>query len=140
MEILNADGQLISHLKAGTEIVIRIHYAVREALLAPRFGFGLLTEKGARVLNSVSNDSGPEIARIEGSGFVEVHIRDVTLAIGRYLCNLAVTDRTGNYCDYLRDVPLFEITQGGKLPVSRTYDQSSGIVYPEIMWELKGDL
>jgi lipopolysaccharide transport system ATP-binding protein len=135
-EVLDVEGRPISTIAAGEDILIRIHYLAQKAIRAPWFGFSLFTAAGVRILNTVSNDAGIEIECIEGHGIIDLHIRGLTLAVGHYLCNLAITDSRGAYCDHLTEVPLVDVVESSDLPRSRTYDQSCGVVFANCRWNV----
>jgi len=135
-EVLNVEGRPLSRIAAGEDILIRIHYFAQKTIRTPWFGFALITTAGVRILNTVSNDAGTEIESIEGQGIIDLHIRGLTLAIGHYLCNLAISNSRGTYHDYLTEVPLLDIIESSNLPRSRTYDQSSGIVFADCQWNV----
>jgi len=138
LEVVNSDGHPVSSIAAGESILIRIYYFAPKPIWSPSFGLALLTAAGTRILNTVSNDSGKTIECIEGGGAIEVHIRGLTLATGHYLCNLAIANNRGAYCDYLTEVPLVEVVESNKLPKSRVYDQSSGVIFATSQWNLIG--
>jgi lipopolysaccharide transport system ATP-binding protein len=136
IEVLNSQGRPVSRIAAGDDILIRIHYFAQKPIRTPWFGFALLTAGSVRILNTVSNDAGAEIDLIEGEGTMELHIQGLTLAIGHYLCNLSISNNRGAYHDYLTDLPLLDVVESGDLPRSRTYDQSSGVVFANSRWNL----
>ena len=135
-EVLNVEGRPLSRIAAGEDILIRIHYFAQKTIRTPWFGFALVTTAGVRILNTVSNDTGTEIESIKGQGIIDLHIRGLTLAIGHSLCNLAISNSRGTYHDYLTEVPLLDIIESSSLPRSRTYDQSSGVVFADCQWNL----
>ena len=140
LEVVDVDtGTPTARLSSGKSFAVRLHFEAKETMEFPRFGFALLTARGSRVFNTVSTDAGLDTEKITGSGVAELRVNNIALSPGTYLCNLAVTDRTGNYCDYLREVPCFDVEPSKLLPKTRLYDQSSGIVYVHVDWHIWSD-
>jgi lipopolysaccharide transport system ATP-binding protein len=136
LEVLDAAGSPVRALAAGQALWIRMRYVASETIHAPLFGFTLLTAGGARIFHTTSRDFSNEPDRIEGDGGIDIHIHGITLAIGHYICNLAIVDRHRVYCDHLTEVPFLEVLDGGDLPRTRIYDQSDGIVYASARWNM----
>jgi lipopolysaccharide transport system ATP-binding protein len=137
VEVLDASGRTVAQLPAGESFRIRIYYQALRPVRSPTFGLALLTAAGGRILNTVSADSGVEIARLEGTGYADIEIRGLTLAQGHYMGHLSICDSYGGYCDYLTEGPLFDVIESEALPRSRTYDQSSGAIYAKAEWTLR---
>jgi lipopolysaccharide transport system ATP-binding protein len=135
-EILDADGVRTDRVAAGKAFFVQIHYVVSKTIRLPSFGFALLSAAGVRIFNTTSADLGLEIERFEGSGSALLSIRNITLPVGQYLCNLAISDSTGEYCDYITEFPFLEIIASSVLPKCRTYDQASGVVYADCQWKI----
>ena len=136
IEVLNGAGQPVVHLPAGKDFVVRIHYRAFKPIRSPTFGLALLTSAGARMFNTVSNDTGMEIQGIRGSGSVEIRICGLILAQGHFLCHLSICDSRGAYCDYLTEVPLLDIIESDALPKLRVYGQTSGAIFADCRWSV----
>jgi homopolymeric O-antigen transport system ATP-binding protein len=134
LDVLDTAGSSVRTLAAGEPLRIRIRYVASERILAPVFGFALLTISGVRIFDTTSHDLSDEFDQIEGDGAIDLHIDGITLAPGRYICNLSIVDRSRDYCERLTEVPLLEIVDSGDLPRWRTYDQSSGVIYANARW------
>lgn len=140
LEVIDIEtGSVTNQLLSGKSFMVRFHFTAKETVLYPRFGFALLTSLGIRVFNSLPSDSGLEIEKISGSGTAEIVISDLTLSPGDYSCHLAISDRSGNYCDYLLDLPCFEVKASDLLSRSRSYDQSSGVIFANTEWKVRNE-
>jgi lipopolysaccharide transport system ATP-binding protein len=138
LEILDrASGEAVDRLTAGQDFIVRLHYRTTGQIRGPLLGFSLLTTSGTSIFNTRSDDFGMEIPVIEGNGIADIAVSGLTLAPGGYVCNLAISDRLGQSCDYLRDVACFQVDSGECLPKSRSYDQSCGVIYPLASWKLQ---
>jgi lipopolysaccharide transport system ATP-binding protein len=136
IEVLNSKREPVVELAAGEPLRVKIRYTLTESIRSPIFGFALLTAAGVRVFNTLSRDAGTGLEVIESHGEIEVEISGLILALGRYLCNVSIADRSGHYCDYIVEVPLVMVVDGNALPNSRIYDQSCGVVYSTGRWTI----
>lgn len=134
LEVLQDDGTQVASIRTGRPLKVRIHYCALDPTEDPTFGFALLTASGVRIFHTLSSDTSAAIDCIEGDGTVELEIPGVTLAVGHYLCNIAISNRRGTYLDYVTDVPFLDVVESDCLPSSRAYNQASGVIFLNVNW------
>src|SRR5205814_346360 len=75
----------------GQPLTIRIHYDARSRIERPVFGLALYTENGMHLNGPNTRFSGLDIPAIEGTGYVDYTVDELTLLAGRYDVTVAVT-------------------------------------------------
>ena len=105
LETLDAEGNPVPMLMAGSPCVFRLHYSAATAVDRAIFGIGFLHESGANVAGPNSGRTGPR--RVEkGDGHVDFAVPELLLQPATYQVSTAIVDRghTYDYADREFDV------------------------------------
>lgn len=112
VELLNATSALpICHLPFGESVRVRCHYVAHERIEKPVFGVAVLTDRDERVFLTDNVEAGYPIEFIEGEGFVDCVIENLTVLPGTFQLEVWIADiRWSRFVDHLRPVGQFEIS------------------------------
>ncbi|MEO8378506.1 MAG: ABC transporter ATP-binding protein [Acidobacteriota bacterium] len=138
VELLSADGQqLLDSIPFGESFRVRMHYEAKERLSGASFGFGLLSEKGARIFITESFELGITYDLEPGTGKVECEIHSPNVVPGVYRLELWLSDIPGvRATDHLASVGEIEVTPG-EADVRSIATLASGVrgfVYVDCAW------
>ena len=130
-EIVDPDGNAISHAETGTTFAVRVGITAAESTLGPNVRIALQHDSGALVAMVSNHRWGVDFGTIEGDHVVSMAITGNPLLPGRYRVHIDVFDYTGSrLLDSWNDAvefavrsPRGEIGQGlVELPVEITFD------------------
>ena len=130
-EIVNADGNQITHAETGTTFAVRLGITAPEEVLGPNIRIALQHDSGTLVTMLSNHRWGIDFGVIQGDHTVGVGLPDNPLLPGRYRVHIDVFDYTGSrLLDSWNDAlefavrsPRGEIGQGlVQFPVEITFD------------------
>ncbi|MEP7045391.1 MAG: ABC transporter ATP-binding protein [Ilumatobacteraceae bacterium] len=123
------DPNPVNRFQTGDTVRFRLSYATLKAVPRPIFSLIIDALGGATVSSPCTRDVGLIPDTVEGEGFVDVVVRDISLLPGAYDVHTAVHDfnRQHEY-DYLQLATRFDVTTG------RPYE-SSGLVTLRPEWQ-----
>ena len=99
VDILDASGNAADVFKGGDALTARIHYAAKERVERPVFGFGLANNEGHVVHGNNTQNEGATIEAVEGEGVLTLHLERLEVGTGTYLLSFSVhsEDHRRNY-------------------------------------------
>lgn len=131
IELLDTDGAALEFARTGMSIVIRIRYTAFERIENAVIGFALDHQNGQHVSGTNTRRHGRSIPVLEGDGYVDYEIPDLSLLEGTYFLSVAVNDWTESHdYDYLR--------HGLRFDVLPSVIHESGFVSLGGAWRLEG--
>jgi ABC-2 type transport system ATP-binding protein len=84
IELLDANGAPTTRVHTGDEVRIRFHYETTEPIDRPVFGMAIHTIEGMHVTSPNTREGGREIDKIDGTGYVDLHVARLMLLPGAY--------------------------------------------------------
>ena len=99
VEFWNQAGECTQDFQSGEAVRIRIHYEAKQRIEDPVVGFGLADQEGRVLYGSNTQIESFRIGHLEGEGYVELTLDQLTLGSGSYLFSFSVhsTDHQTNY-------------------------------------------
>jgi ABC-type polysaccharide/polyol phosphate transport system ATPase subunit len=94
VDLLDGAGAPRSVFFTGAPLTVRIHYTAHKIIHEPVFGIGIHHESGFWVSGPNTGFDQFQIPLVEGSGYVDYHIRELPLLSGRYMISTAIVDAT----------------------------------------------
>ena len=140
VEFLSAQRQLQTLTRAGSGIVIRLHYHANEPIERPSFGLKICTELGTVVSDTSTWLHGLDIPRVPaGDGYVELEIDSLNLLPGRYQFLLWINSCLQSHTyDSLENAVHLDIEETPIYGSSRRIDNRYGVVFFPQRWRLEG--
>jgi ABC-type polysaccharide/polyol phosphate transport system ATPase subunit len=92
VELLGPDGRATTEVKTGDEITIRLHYRFEEPIERPVFGIAIQTLEGMIVSGPNTRQGGFVPDRLQGTGYVDLHIDRLMLVAGTYDLSASLYD------------------------------------------------
>jgi ABC-2 type transport system ATP-binding protein len=92
IEMLDATGSAVSSIRTGDPATFRFHYELREPIERPVFGMAIHTIDGVHVTGPNTREAGFVPDRLEGSGFVDLHVDRLLLVHGIYDVSASLVD------------------------------------------------
>jgi ABC-type polysaccharide/polyol phosphate transport system ATPase subunit len=84
IELLDARGKRLQAAQTGQPVTLRLHYHAPEAVDRPVFGVSVHSLDGIEISRPSTTDAGVEVARVDGSGHVDLHVERLLLLPGVY--------------------------------------------------------
>ena len=129
VELLDAQGRVVSTLRTGEPLVVRIHYQAQSRIARPVFGLAIYREDHVHVNGPNTKLAGYDIAAIAGRGSVDYVVDALPLLPGNYQLSAAIYDHTclHAYDHHHRRYPF--VVEEGVVPAGY------GLVYIPARWE-----
>lgn len=96
MEIFDVKLRKKNVFKYGEGIVFRIHYNAIEEIKSPVYGFGVERSDKILCLSSRTNFDNVCNNSIKGEGYFDIELKEINLASGVYLPEIAIIHNTGH--------------------------------------------
>jgi lipopolysaccharide transport system ATP-binding protein len=140
VELLSAEGEVLSVARAGKGLVMRLHYEAREPIERAVFGIKLHTELGTLVTDTSTWLHGLNIPLIpSGEGYVELEIDALNLIPGRYYLSLLLESRPEKRVfDVLDHAMALDVEEAPIYGQSRRIDSRFGLVFFPQRWRVEG--
>jgi ABC-2 type transport system ATP-binding protein/lipopolysaccharide transport system ATP-binding protein len=131
-EVVNADGDLLTHAETGTTFAIRVHFTTEGPVLGPNIRLAFQHDGGSLVTMVSNHQQGIDFDWVDGTYQADMALLGNPLLPGRYRVHVDVFDHTGsrlldNWNDAVEFAvrsPSFEIGQGFvRLPAQITLAQ-----------------
>lgn len=114
VEILNAGGEDVRHVRTGDPITLRTHFTCHETVAAPVFGFSVEHENGFTIWGHNTEQSdfvSPTV--VPGTGSVDLVIPSIPLRPGVFKITAGISaDRNSHMIDALPRVLTFSVGMG----------------------------
>lgn len=108
IELCDRDGNKKSVFETADDVLVRVHYQVKEKLTNAVLGIGIFRTDGAYCYGSNTRlDKLPEFS-LEKDGYVEILMKKVMLMPGKYTLDLAIEVDMGVPVDYFREAAVIE--------------------------------
>jgi lipopolysaccharide transport system ATP-binding protein len=140
VEFLSPAGELQTVNRAGTDLVIRLHYRAQEPIERPSFGINLSTDLGTLITDTSTWLHGLDIPLVPaGNGYVDLEIESLNLLPGRYQLSMWVNSCVNNgLYDSLPNAVHLNIEETAIYGSTRPIDGRYGVVYFPQRWRLDG--
>ncbi len=92
VELIGRDQLGTAHVCTGDEVTIRLHYRSHEPISRPVFGVGIHTIGGVHVSGPNTREAEVTIEKIDGPGYVDLHVPRLLLLPGTYDISASLTD------------------------------------------------
>jgi len=94
IEILDPTGKPVERVRTGDDVTFRLHYMAHEPIECPIFGFAVNSLDGVRVsgTNTREHDVVPD--KIDGPGYVDLHVGRLLLTPGTYDASVSMYNYT----------------------------------------------
>ena len=92
IEVIDATGSPATTVRTGDDVRFRLHYELSEPIDKPVFGLAIHTIDGVHVTGPNTREAGFVPDRLEGSGFVDLHIPCLLLVRGIYDVSASIAD------------------------------------------------
>jgi lipopolysaccharide transport system ATP-binding protein len=140
VEFRGPNGNLQTVTRAGSPLVIRLHYHANEAIIRPAFAFKMFTELGALVTDTGTWLHGLDIPLVPvGDGYLDLEIDALNVMPGRYYFSLKLDScvETRIY-DALEHAIYLDVEEAPIYGQSRRIDSRFGMVFFPQRWHLDG--
>ena len=129
VELLGDDGSSTTEVKTGDAVTIRLHYRFQEPIERPVFGIAIQTLEGMTVSGPNTRQGGFVPDRLEGEGYVDLHIDRLMLVAGTYDISVSLYDYSCSHAYDFRYLTFrFDVQRGdpteefGVLALGGTWD------------------
>jgi ABC-type polysaccharide/polyol phosphate transport system ATPase subunit len=113
VEIIDSEVRLGTRLRTGDDVVLRIHYNAKEPVDDVMFGVALDTVEGMTVTGPNTRNGGFRCERLQGRGFVDLHIPRLMLLAGTYDVTASIYSYDGLHpYDHVQKVHRFDVDRG----------------------------
>jgi ABC-2 type transport system ATP-binding protein len=92
IELLDASGRAVTTVRTGAAATFRFHYELEEPIDKPVFGMAIHTIGGVHVTGPNTRERGYVPDRLEGRGFVDLHVDRLLLVRGTYDVSASLFD------------------------------------------------
>jgi len=92
IELLDASGHAVTAVRTGDAATFRFHYELNEPIERPVFGMAIHTIDGVHVTGPNTREAGFVPDRLEGKGFVDLHVDPLLLVHGIYDVSASLVD------------------------------------------------
>ncbi len=92
IELLDAQQKPVTTVRTGDAVTFRFHYDLAEPLERPVFGMAIYTIEGVHVTGPNTREADYVPERLEGTGFVDLHIERLLLVRGIYDVSVSLVD------------------------------------------------
>jgi ABC-2 type transport system ATP-binding protein len=92
VELLGRDQMGTAHVFTGDDVTIRLYYRAFEPISRPVFGVGIHTIGGVHVTGPNTREAQLAIEKIDGSGYVDLHVSRLLLLPGTYDISASLVD------------------------------------------------
>jgi lipopolysaccharide transport system ATP-binding protein len=136
IEFLDGQRRSADIIKSGDKVVIRLFYDVQKRIESPIFGVDIHTQLGTLVTQVHTYNSGFDVAYIaEGSGYVDVEIRELNVMPGHYLVSLYVANLGHIYHDVLQHCAVMDVQASASYGLNRGFS-GNPVMCLECKWEM----
>jgi ABC-type polysaccharide/polyol phosphate transport system ATPase subunit len=133
VELLDGDGNATARVGTGDAMTLRVHYSTPEPVEQPVFGIAIRHVNGVLVTGPNTRDCGATPEKIDGSGYMDLHVERTLLLPGTY-------DVTASIWDYTITRPFDAIDRILRFDVIRgTPTDRLGFVSLDPKWTLVDD-
>jgi energy-coupling factor transporter ATP-binding protein EcfA2 len=92
IELLDARGNPVTVARTGDAVTFRLHYDLSQPIDKPVFGLALYSIDGVHVTGPNTRDAGFVPDRLEGAGWVDLHVARLLLVPGIYDVSASLVD------------------------------------------------
>jgi len=92
VELLDSSGNPTDRVRTGEACTFRFHYMTEQPIPRPVFGFGIDTLEGVHVTGPNNRASNCVPDKIEGEGYVDLHVDRFMLLKGTYDVTVSIND------------------------------------------------
>jgi len=92
IELLDAQGTAVSSVRTGDPATFRFHYEMHEPIERPVFCVSIFTIEGVDVTGPTTRDVDFVPDRLEGTGYVDLHVDRLMLVHGIYDLSVSLAD------------------------------------------------
>ena len=123
----------MDRVRTGDDVVFRLHFETTEPVPNPVFVLTLASLSGVTVTTPTSRDAGEVPVTVDGSGHVDITIRDLPLLPGPYVVHTEVTGWGGKRVyDHIQNARSFDVLAGDT-------SETGGVVTLRPTWTWTGD-
>ncbi len=129
---LLVDGVPVEQLRAGDDVVVRLHFTATEPVETPVFAITIASLAGAVVTAPSSRNVGLVPTVVSGSGTVDIALDDLPLVPQRYVLHTEITGYGRQQVfDHLQNARTFDVVSGEN-------DETHGVVTLRPTWSISG--
>jgi ABC-2 type transport system ATP-binding protein len=129
VELIDSQLRLGGRVRTGDDMTLRFHYHAKEAVTDVMIGMAVETIEGMTVTGPNTRDGGLRCDRLQGRGFVDLHIPRLMLLAGTYDVTAAVYSADGLHpFDHVQHILRFDVDHGDP-------HEDSGVVSLGGAWE-----
>jgi lipopolysaccharide transport system ATP-binding protein len=100
--LASEEDRPLAEIRFRQSFRLRFHYSAGRRLPGARFGFALLSERGERVFQTDTHETGNALAVGEGEGTVDCVVQEPNLLPGRYLLEAWIVEQADvSFADHL---------------------------------------
>ena len=121
-ELLDRTGKSVRECRSGDDVTLRIHVEAKSPVREPALCLTVQRMDGAEITGPSSRDVSMRVGTVEGKGWFDLHIPDLTLLPGAYEVVSSVRDhQLLHIYDHLHPAARFTVNAG-------IYAERSGVV------------
>lgn len=129
---LLVDGVPVDQLRAGDDVVVRLHFTAAEQIETPVFAITIASLAGAVVTAPSSRNVGLVPTSVSGSGTVDIALDALPLVPQRYVLHTEITGYGRQHVfDHLQNARTFDVVSGDN-------DETHGLVTLHPTWTISG--
>jgi lipopolysaccharide transport system ATP-binding protein len=134
IEFLNSSGEVVTYLRSGDRVRVRLHYRSFQRLRDLVVGIHINTEFGTMLASNNNWATGDPIPVVdEGDGYVELEIDCLYLLPGRFYLSLWL-GRPENLHDVLKNCIAFDVEPSDFYGSGRGIDSQFGLMFFPSRW------
>jgi lipopolysaccharide transport system ATP-binding protein len=132
---LSSRGQRLASIPSGSPLTIKIIYELPKFEKDLKFGIGIETSNGVRVVNLSPTQQAPHLLKEHPQqGVLTCEIPTLHLLEGTYNINLFVSNAVGNI-DVIRPAMSFTVIRGDVFKTGQTPRSGHGLYFEEAKWK-----
>lgn len=109
IEIKDSDGKITKSFKTGSDIIIRLHYHVKESVKNAVIGMAVYRSDEMHCYGSNTRIDQLDRFDLTKDGIAELHLQKVNLLQGKYLFDFALEAEDGSTADYYKGAAEIDI-------------------------------